>query len=86
MLTQAHRDYQKPEERGCFAVGKSREEIFKDLKNYCDAHQDYSVFYFEHPVVPKKEIPVPEYMLEIEAYPKTMQRDWSIVVFWTQAQ
>lgn len=86
MLIQCHREYRKSEEFGCFAVGKSEKEIFKDLKDYCEQHPDHTVFYYEHPVRPGKEIPVPEYMLEIEAYPKTIKRDWNIVVFWTQVQ
>ena len=32
MLVQKHREYKKDASKGCFAVGKSREEIFKDLK------------------------------------------------------
>ena len=86
MLTQSHREYIKPEDRGCFAVGKSRKEIFNDLTLYRKQHKNYYIFYFEHPVRPGKDIPVPEYMMEIEAYPKTMNRDWSVVSFWTRVQ
>lgn len=66
MLVQSHREYSKDEKDGCFAVGKSMEEIFEDLKQYCKNHPDSNIYYYVHPVRPSKENYRPEYMMEIE--------------------
>lgn len=66
MLVQKHREYEKESKDGCFAVGKSEEEIFTDLKNYSKQHPNDSVYYYLHPVRPSKENYRPEYMMEIE--------------------
>ena len=85
MIVQSHREYgPKDPEEGCFAVGKSREEIFKDLEDYCNKHKDYNVFYFVHTVRPAKGIPVPEYMMEIEKIKD--YNGFPIMPFWTQKQ
>lgn len=66
MLVQKHREFEKDSKDGCFAVGKSKEEIFTDLKNYAKDHPDDNIYYFVHPVRPSKENYRPEYMMEIE--------------------
>ena len=44
MLVQSHREYSKDEKDGCYAVGKSMEEIFGDLKRYCKDHIDKNIY------------------------------------------
>lgn len=66
MLVQKHREFEKAPKDGCFAVGKSEEEIFADLKTYAKAHPNDNVYYYVHPVRPNKENYRPEYMMEIE--------------------
>lgn len=83
MLVQKHREYQKDEKNGCFAVGKSKEEIFNDLKEYCNNHKDKSVYYYMHPVRPSKETLRPEYMMEIELVDKD---EFCLMLLWNQAQ
>lgn len=86
MIVQSHREYgPKDLEEGCFAVGKSREEIFKDLKDYCEKHKDKQVFYYVHNVRPSKENYTPEYMMEIDLQPKD-KGYFPIMAFWSQAQ
>lgn len=83
MIVQEHREYKKDESQGCFAVGKSREEIFNDLKWYCNHNVGKAIFYYEHPVRPSKENLRPEYMMEIE---KIGGMDFYIMPFWTRVQ
>lgn len=83
MLVQKHREYKKDKEHGCFAVGKSREEIFNDLKIYCINHKDKSVYYYVHPIRPSKENLRPEYMMEIAIINVD---GFYLMPFWTQAQ
>lgn len=83
MLMQKHREYEKDKEEGCFAVGKSREEIFNDLKTYCNNHKEKSVYYYVHPIRPSKENLRPEYMMEIEVI--NGNRIY-FMPFWNQAQ
>ena len=71
MLVQEHREYKKDKIDGCFSVGKSKEEIYNDLKEYCNHHKGYKVFYYEHPVRPSKENYCPEYIMEIQLGKKT---------------
>ena len=65
MLVQSHREYSKSEEQGCFAVGSSEKEIFKDLRVYCSQHPKHSVYYCMYRVRPSKKTYRPEYMMEI---------------------
>lgn len=83
MLVQEHREYIKDKKDGCFAVGKSREEIFNDLKLYCNNHKDRAVFYYVHPVRPNKENYLPEYMMEIK---DADYNETGIYIFWNRAQ
>ena len=80
MLVQSHREYSKDEKDGCFAVGKSMEEIFEDLKRYCKDHLDKNIYYYVHPIRPSKENYRPEYMMEIELNdkPPYMMQLWRI--------
>lgn len=83
MLVQEHREYKKDRLKGCFAVGKSREEIFDDLKWYCDHNAGKAIYYYEHRVRPSKENYRPEYMMEIEVLEVPY---FCIMSFWKRAQ
>lgn len=83
MLVQKHREYKKNASEGCFAVGKSREEIFKDLKYYCDHNVGKKIYYYEHPVRPNKENYRPEYMMEIEVVDDSC---FGIMAWWKRVQ
>lgn len=83
MLVQKHREYDKDEKHGCFAVGKSMEEIQDDLVRYCDLNPDKKIYYYIHPIRPSKVNYLPEYMLEIEKVDKS---DFYLMPFWTRIQ
>lgn len=83
MLIQNHREYKKDPKDGCFAVGKSEEEIFTDLKTYAKRHPNDCVYYYIHPVRPSKENYRPEYMMEIEL---CNNDDGYLMMFWSQYQ
>lgn len=83
MLVQKHREYEKDEKDGCFAVGESLEEIINDLNTYCKSHPDKRIYFYIHPIRPSKENYRPEYMMEIE---KPDDNIFQIMAFWTRAQ
>ena len=83
MLVQKHREYEKDKSDGCFAVGKSREEIFQDLKYYCNNNVGKKIYYYEHPVRPSKENYRPEYMMEIEIVDDFY---FGMMAWWKRAQ
>lgn len=65
MLVQKHREYSISKENGCFAVGKSRDEVFADLQKYCKENKGKHIYMYEQPIRPSKTNYLPEYCLEI---------------------
>lgn len=81
MIVQKHREFKKDPKDGCFAVGKSEEGIFTDLKNYAKRYPNDCIYYFVHPIRPSKENYRPEYMMEI-----THRDDGCLMVLWDRYQ
>lgn len=71
MLVQKYREYYIANEKGVFIIGKSKEEVYAELKTYCDSNKDKAVFVYEHPVRPNKQNYLPEYALEVTKFDKT---------------
>ena len=82
-LSKKHREYEKDSKYGCFSVGRSKQEIFNDLKEFAKEHPNERIYYYVHPVRPNKENYRPEYMMEIE-----LLDDGGIYImpFWSQYQ
>lgn len=83
MLVQKHREFEKDPKDGCFAVGKSKEEIFTDLKIYAKDHPNNCISYHVHPVRPSKENYGPEYLMQIELCDEDER--W-LMIDWNQYQ
>ena len=83
MIVQKHREYKKDSKDGCFAVGRSKQEIFNDLKEFAKEHPNESIYYYVHPVRPNKENYRPEYMMEIEL---CNEDDGYLMILWSQYQ
>lgn len=81
MIVQEHREFKKDSKEGCFAVGKSKEEIFADLKQYAAEHPNDNIYYYVHAVRPSKENYRPEYMMEIEI---NNDDDGCLMLLWNQ--
>lgn len=86
MLVQRHKGCEKDAKRGCFAVGKSKEEIFTDLSNYAKEHPNDNVYFYVYPVRFNDENYMPEYMMEIELT-NSDEKDFKLWAFdWSQYQ
>lgn len=73
----------KKSKYGCFSVGRSKQEIFNDLKEVAKEHLNERIYYYVHPVRPSKENYRPEYMMEI----KLLDNDGIYIMpFWNQYQ
>lgn len=83
MIVQKHREYEKNSNYGCFSVGRSKQEIFNDLKEFAKERPNKSIYYYIHPVRPNKENYRPEYMMEIQL----LDDDGIYIMpFWSQYQ
>ena len=83
MIVQKHREYEKDSNYGCFSVGRSKQEIFNDLKIYAKRHPNNCIYYYVHPIRPSKETYRPEYMMEIEL---CNEDDGYLMILWSQYQ
>lgn len=83
MLTQKYNRSVKDEKDGCFAVGKSKQEVYNDLTEYCNNNPDKSIYYYELFRL-NEENHCPEYILDIMILNKDQELSSSF--FWKRVQ